>query len=694
MRRGHQAGQELRELATACGVETTYIGADDEVHEADPQVVLSILHALGVAVDHPRDAGPALRIRRHDAARRIVEPVIALRDTGPSDFVITVPEDIEVGTLWLSIEFDDGSTHRGQLGGNSTTMASAFSVDRQRFLQFRVNFEKIGVNVPLGYHSLSVEGGASHSNVSSRSLLICAPRCPQPARGWGVFMPLHALRSERDWGVGSYPDMASLGEWARSHGASMMGGLPLYPTYLDPPIDPSPYRPVSRLAYNEIYIDPESLPELEQSSTARELMNSTDFRTRVSAARASSIVEYEEVARLRRQVLEPMAEALVQVTSRRRDEFSLFIRQHPELVAYGQFRAAVERDGRRDVVRASQPLDKLLTKDPIANYFVYCQWVASQQLGAAANNLPLYADLPVGVHPEGFDPHWSPASFVYGVSGGAPPDLFFASGQNWAFSPLHPQAMRDDHYQYLRAVFARAFRHASYVRVDHIMGLQRLYVVPEGNDAVDGAYLSYRADELHALVSLEAYRAGASVIGEDLGTVPEGVRERMARDGMLRSWVFEFKSTLDDPLPEAPRDVLASLATHDMPRFVAFLWGYDIDESEKIGQLSSPEADARRAQRALYREALFEALDVPVLSDSQLTDAAREGCVAHVSASAALLVLVDLEEIWGESEPQNRPGTIDGNWRQRAALTLEEIRVAPKISAELDTIDRLRRGAA
>jgi 4-alpha-glucanotransferase len=254
--------------------------------------------------------------------------------------------------------------------------------------------------------------------------------------------------------------------------------------------------------------------------------------------------------------------------------------------------------------------------------------------------------------------------------------------------------MRDDHYQYLRAVFARAFRHASYVRVDHIMGLQRLYVVPEGNDAVDGAYLSYRADELHALVSLEAYLAGASVIGEDLGTVPEGVRERMARDGMLRSWVFEFKSTLDDPLPEASRDVLASLATHDVPRFVAFLWGYDIDESEKIGQLSSPEADARRAQRALYREALFEALDVPVLSDPELTDAAREGCVAHVSASAALLVLVDLEEIWGESEPQNRPGTIDGNWRRRAALTLEEIRVAPKISAELDTIDRLRRGAA
>jgi 4-alpha-glucanotransferase len=693
MSRGH-AEQELRELATVCGVQTSYIGADEEVHETDPQVVLSVLHALGVDVDRAKDAGPALRARRHHEAQRIVEPVIALRDTEPGQFVITVPDGVDVGKLWLSIEFEDGSTHRAQLGGSSTTPFSTFSVDSQRFTQYRVTLEKIGVNVPLGYHSLRVEGTASVSNSPSHSLLICAPRCPQPSRGWGVFMPMHALRSERDWGVGSYPDMANLGEWARGHGASMMGALPLYPSYLDPPIDPSPYRPVSRLAYNEIYIDPESVPELEQSNTARELMSSTAFRSRVDAARASSIVEYEEVARLRRQVLEPMANALVHVASQRRDEFRLFIHEHPELAAYGQFRAAVERDGRRDVVRAGEPLDQSLTKDPIANYYVYCQWVASQQLSAAANSLSLYADLPVGVHPEGFDPYWSPTSFVYGVSGGAPPDPFFASGQNWSFSPLHPQAMRDDHYQYLRSVFARAFRHASYVRVDHIMGLQRLYVVPEGNDAFHGAYLSYQADELHALVSLEAHRAGASVIGEDLGTVPEGVRERMARDGMLRSWVFEFKSTLDDPLPEAPRDVLASLATHDVARFAAFLWGHDIDESEKIGQLSSHEADARRAERALYREALFAALDVPVLSDPELTDAAREGCVAHVSASAALLVLVDLEELWGESEPQNRPGTIDGNWRQRAALTLEQIRVAPKISAELDTINRLRRGAA
>jgi 4-alpha-glucanotransferase len=692
--RRHNGEQEVHDLAAAHGVIPSYLGEDGAMHVADPQVVLAVLRALGVGIDRAKDAGPALLEHRRKALQRIVEPVIALLSTGPHELIVTVPEQASSDALWVTIEFEDGSIHRGQLDEQSITFIARLELDGKSFVRSRVDLSKNGVSVPLGYHSLRVEANSSRHSNSSSSLLICAPRCPEPSRGWGVFMPLHALRSKDDWGVGSYRDMADLGEWAREHGASMVGGLPLYPTYLDPPIDPSPYRPVSRLAYNEIYIDPELLPELEGSRAARELMSSSSFRLRISAARASSLVDYEEVARLRREVLDPMAQELIHSDSRRRDEFTRFVVQHPELAAYGQFRAEVERRGRHEVVSHSASANNSSANDSVANYYIYCQWVASQQLDVAAHALPLYADLSVGVHPDGFDPFWSPSSFVPGLSGGAPPDLFFAGGQNWAFSPLHPQAIRDDHYQYPRAALARAFRHASYVRIDHVMGLQRFYVIPNGNDAAHGAYLSYQADELHALVSLEAYRSGASVVGEDLGTVPDGVRERMARDGMLRSWVFEFESTLEEPLPAPPRDVLASLATHDMSRFVAFLWGHDIDESEKIGRLSSPEADASRAQRALYREALFDALEVPILSDPELTDAAREGCLAHLSASAALLVLVDIEELLGESEPQNRPGTSEGNWRQRAARTLEEIRAAPKISAELNAFDQLRRGAA
>jgi 4-alpha-glucanotransferase len=504
-------------------------------------------------------------------------------------------------------------------------------------------------------------------------------------------MPLHALRTSKDWGVGSYADLASIGAWVRGYGASMMGSLPLYPTYLDAPIDPSPYRPVSRLAYNEIYIDPLSLAELDTSSEARAVLNSPDFQARVDAVRRQSLVDYEEVARLRRLVLQPMSAALLESGSSRRRDFEGFAAQHPELVAYSHFRARVERDGRPGAVAVTQHQE---SNDPLAHYYLYCQWVAAEQLDTAAATLALYADVPVGVHPEGFDPFWSPTSFVADLSGGAPPDLFFSQGQNWSFPPLHPEVMRAGHYQYLRAVFARAFRHASCVRVDHVMGLSRLYVIPEGANAMEGAYVTYRAEELFAIVALESFRAGASVVGEDLGVVPPDVRERMESEGMLRSWVFEFKSTLRDPLPTPRRNVLASLATHDTARFSAFLWGRDIDEMEAEGHLTSEQASARRATRALYREALFRALEIPVLSEQQLTDAARHGCLAHLSASDASLFLVDLEELLGETEPQNRPGTTRGNWQRRATLTLEEMRDTPCIGTELERIDQLRRGAA
>lgn len=695
MSRGRRGEQEFHDLAALYGVAASYVGEDGAVHEAEQGVVLSILRALGVAIDHPNDARRAGRSRRLEMAQRMLEPVIVLRDGQSTDIVVTIPERVQTPTLWLTFEFEDGTTRHDRLAESSATFHSTLEVEGEGFRQFRFQLAKHGVNIPFGYHSLTVEAGtASHLTSSSRSLLICAPRCPQPSRGWGVFLPVHALRTKDDWGVGSYRDLALLGEWAKSHGASMMGALPLYPTYLDRPIDPSPYRPVSRLAYNELYISPETLPEFEQSDLARAVASSSEFRARRDATRGSTLVEYEEVALLRREVLAPMAETLLQHSSPRRHEFDLFLAAHPELLAYSEFRARVEREGRRTIAPSPTASEPSLGRDPVAHYHAYCQWAAAQQLTQASHALALYADIPVGVHPEGFDTYWSPRSFLGGVSGGAPPDLFFGEGQNWSFSPLHPETIRDDRYSYLRAVFARAFRHASYVRIDHVMGLQRLYVIPEGNDAAHGAYLSYHADELHALVSLEAYRAGASVVGEDLGTLPDGVHERMTRDGMLRSWVFQFKSTLDVPLPSPRRDVLASLATHDTARFNSFLWAHDVDEAEKLGHLSAADADRRRAQRALYREALFGALDIPVLGEQQLTQAALDGCLAHLSASEALLVIVDLEELMGESEPQNRPGTAEGNWRQRAALTLEELRAAPWISGELDSINQRRRGAA
>jgi 4-alpha-glucanotransferase len=200
-------------------------------------------------------------------------------------------------------------------------------------------------------------------------------------------------------------------------------------------------------------------------------------------------------------------------------------------------------------------------------------------------------------------------------------------------------------------------------------------MLPAGSD--EGAYVSYRADELHALVALEAHRADAVVVGEDLGTVPDEVRPRMHRDKMLRSWVFQFESNPSEPLPSPPKRSLATLGTHDLPRFGAYLWGDDLADREARGLLAAKDASVEGRERAEWRRSLFDALG---LSDTgadtdKLTAAALEGCLLWLAGSAAAVVLVDLEELWDERAQENLPGSGPGgsNWRHRSARTLDEL---------------------
>jgi 4-alpha-glucanotransferase len=678
----------VAELAALHGIQTSYAGADGRPHAADEDVLVAILAAMGTPTASAAQVAEALAEANAKQAARLLEPVLVHRVGTRATAGVTLPGDVHPRDVWCTVELEDGEIRRTRLLSAITGMRAGPEVGgatRRRY-QFDLASEA-GHPIGAGYHHVRIEWPGTEL----RALLIAAPTFLPAARGWGVFLPLHALRTERDWGIGSYVDMAELGEWAAGLGGSMLGALPLYPAFLDPPADPSPYLPVSRLAYNEIFIDPTALPELAATPDAVRLLESDQFRGRLAAAHASTLVDYEEVVRLRRAVLAPMAETLLATGSTRRSEFCAFVDQHPELLAYAQFRAVGDRVGRGAAAElrrtAADP-----RREPTLSYHLYAQWAAAQQLAEAASAVPLYADLPIGVHPEGFDPYWASDSFVPGVHGGAPPDLFFAGGQDWAFPPWHPQRVREDGYDYFIGTLRRAFAHASFLRVDHVMGLQRLYWIPEGFDARHGAYVSYRADELHALVALEASRSGAVVVGEDLGTVPEEVRIRMAEDKMLRSWVLQFESTVDVPLPPSPAHVLASWATHDLPRFGSYFVGDDIDENEGAGQISPDDAEVERVQRARWRSSLLQATGLD--EDAEAAPAlALRACLDHLAASAADLVLVDLEELWGEREPQNHPGTgVEGaNWRRRAAYTLEEVRLDTGIAGDLRQIDQLRR---
>ncbi len=681
----------LTELAGRYGVQPSFVGTDGRVHRAEDAVILAVLAALGAPVASGADVADALAERRWAEGRDPLEPVLVHRVGRASSAEVTLPDRVHPRDVWCTVALEDGQVRRQRLTDTITSMHAIREVGGTPGNRYRFGLDQEGTGpIGPGYHRLIVEWPGARAS----ALLIAAPRCPPASRGWGLFLPLHALRTERDWGVGSYPDMAELGEWVAEMGASMLGALPLYPAFLDPPADPSPYLPVSRLAYNEVFVDPTVLPELAAAPEARRLLGADEFRRRLSSAHRSTLVDYETVSLLRRQVLAPMAEALLVGPSARRDAFCAWVDGHPELLAYARFRAAGDRLGHRSGVHAhSQPEDP--DSEPTLGYHLYAQWVAAQQLTTAASAVPLYADLPIGVHPDGFDPVWAPGAFVRGVHGGAPPDLFYSGGQDWAFPPLHPERIRDDGYHYFIGVLRRAFRHAAYLRVDHIMGLQRLYWIPEGFDARHGAYVSYRADELHAVVALEAHRAGAVVVGEDLGTVPDGVRRRMADDRMLRSWVLQFESTVADPLPPAPTGVLASWGTHDLPRFPAYFSGDDIDEKERNGQPSAIDAPAERTGRAHWRAALLRALGVDDGRDERGGPAlALRGCLLHLASGAADLVLIDLEDLWGEREPQNRPGTGAGgaNWRRRGVRTLSEARGDTGTTGFLRALNGVRDG--
>ena len=405
----------------------------------------------------------------------------------------------------------------------------------------------------------------------------------------------------------------------------MVGTLPLYPTY---PGDPSPYLPVSKLAWNELYVEPLDLPELERSPEARQVLDSPAWAEAVTAARQAVLVDYPAVLANQRRVLEPLARTLFSTPSARRDELERFVEGRPELAAYARFRAAGDVFGTAWSAwpgsRAGRVPDTGVSEDDV-HYHLYAQWAAEHQLAAAsragtdgpgAGRPGLYLDYPIGVHPSGFDPWWSPGSFASGVHGGAPPDDFFAGGQDWAFPPVHPEAERRLGYRYTRAALDQALRHAAVLRVDHVMGLHRLYWIPTGFDGAHGAYVRYPDDELRAIVAVEADRAGASVVGEDLGTVPDEVRQHMATDGMLRSWVFQFEASPEDPLADPPELSLASLGTHDLPRFAAFWSAEDVDEREAAGQIDRVQAERARTLRAELRRAVLGALSGPTVSGS------------------------------------------------------------------------------
>ena len=681
--------RELAELARLRRVQTSYVDVAGRRRHAAPDALMAILRAFGDEVEAVDDVATALEAVRAARLERIVEPVAIAWDGTDADVAVRLPPGTRRLRCVLSLE--DG-TERG--------WSAAPEADPPRL--------RVPGPLPIGYHRLTVGAGRR----GGTCLVISAPRrAPQQPdrRSWGVFAPLYALRSTRSWGIGDLTDLRSLMGFVDSLGGDVVATLPLLATFLDRPFEPSPYSPISRLFWNELYLDVTKAPELEADPEARAAAGSETLRREIGELDASSLVDHRRAMQLKRRVLEPMARGLFERAGQRLKELESFSRRKRRVRDYARFRARIERDGttwqrwpgrQRDGDLRSRDVDR-----DAERYHTYVQWLMAEQLAdlGAATRGGLYLDVPLGVNPDGYDVWRERDSFAVGANGGAPPDMFFTAGQDWGFPPLHPERIRELGYGYVIDYVRHAAEAAKVLRIDHVMGLHRLWWVPSGGEARDGAYVGYPAEELYAILSLEAHRSGALVVGEDLGTVPGVVRRSMRSHAIHRTYVVQYELNEDgeETLSPVPAEALASLNTHDMPTFAAFWDGLDIPDRVALGLLPEEDAEEERRQRAALTDALTAYLrKLGLLERRRGRPSVREvheACLAYLARSDARVVVATLEDLWLETLPQNVPGTsgeVRPNWRRKTRYRLDDLPRIPEVVNPLSNVARLRAAPA
>ena len=695
----------LAALARQYGVQTAYHDVFGRRHQASPEALTEILKALGAPVAGPADALPAARARQIAEWRQPLDPVTVAWRGENADVELRLPADAADGNLSLYLEGNQKATRRWRLADIKET--GGVSLDGNRYVKKNIALPRGLAN---GYHRLVLETGA----LGIETRLIGAPRLahqPPPARHWGVFLPLYALHRPGSWGAGSYTDLAALADWTVAHGGDTLGTLPILPTYLDGPIETSPYSPVSRLMWHEFYLDLTAVPEFAACPEARALFGSAAFQSELAALRAADVVDYTRQHQLQKQILEIMCGYFFAHQSDRRREFDDFCADHPRVTDYALFRAAVTRRGDSWKNWPERQRDGRLTEADAdtgeMHYHVYAQWLADRQVHALSKRLKdrgvrLSLDLPLGVHPHGYDAWREQAVYAGNVTVGAPPDAAFTGGQDWDTPPLNPTALRRQGYGYFIECLRHHMRPAGILRLDHVMGLHRQFWIPRGMPAADGVYVRYPAEELYAVLCLESTRHRVTVVGEDLGTVPRQVRPAMRRHGLRRTYVLQYK-LLEKNTGVAglgiPTAAIASLNTHDMPTFAGFWQGRDIETRLELGLLDPAIAPSERKRLVHIRWYLLDL----IRRDSGSAPAADDipsiihACLERLAASPTETVLVNLEDLWAETHFQNVPGTPSAsrpNWRPRARFGLAEFSQLDGVNQAIKSVNAIRKRRA
>ena len=688
----------LHNLARLYNVQSVYRDGFGRLREAPLEAIFSVLRSLGAPIETVNDLPSAWRQRRQALWQRAIEPVLVAWQGNPLKVKVRLPSRLAATKAKYQIVLETGERLEGECYDEPGVKPQTRRVEGARYVARRLF---VHGSIPLGYHRLHLQ----LDELRLESYLFSAPRetyapADSSVKRWGLFCPLYALCSERSWGAGDFSDLAALVDFVGEQKGDAVATLPMLASFLDEPFDPSPYAPVSRLFWNEFFLDVSAIPELTQCAAARALCDATDFHNALASARSANLVDYRKVMTLKRRVLEVLLRFLLAQTSERRESFEKFVATHPRVRDYAAFRAKVERE--RKSWRHWQPArrDGALTPNDYdenaKQYHLYVQWQCGEQIHklheqARTRGTALYLDFPLGVNRDGYDVWRERDLFVLSANGGAPPDSLFIKGQNWGFPPLHPEKIRQQGYRYYIDCLRHHMACSGMLRIDHVMGLHRAFWVPEGSSATDGLYIHYRAAEFYAIFNLETHRHRVQIVGENLGTVPVYVNEAMARHKILGMHVGQFgiNANAQAALDTVPAHTVASLNTHDTPTFMGFWSGADIEDRVALGLLEDSQARDEREYRAAQKNALIGFLrSRGWLNEEASADAVLRAWLAFLARQDAEFMLVNLEDLWLEPAPQNMPGTgyERPNWRRKARFSMEEIRAMGALVETLKTI--------
>lgn len=730
---------ELDQLARLAGIEAGYHDIWGTYFEIPPTTKVAILEALGLAAATPAACAESLAAFVARPWRRMVEPVtIVPAEAQPGAVALVVPRRLAGGSLSWTVVLEDGNGRTGRQPIAALPLLGEREVDGEPLERRRL---VLSPNLPEGYHRLilTVDNGAPDDLLAPEltgetSLIVAPPRCWGPddvaegERLWGISCQLYALHSARNWGIGNYSDLAELAGRAAAAGADVIGLNPLHALFPIEPDQASPYSPASRIFLNALYIDPQAVPDFAESDVAQALVETPSFRERLAAARASELVDYPAVAGLVLPVLRALHrsfrvrhiavgsararafDAFRAVGGRRLRNFATFyaLQEHfaaddPEKLAWRNWPAAYhDPDAPAVAVFATEHPEQI-------EFHEYLQWLADQQLAEAAARgraaglrVGLYRDLAVGIGPDSAGAWTNPAAFVRSAGVGAPPDLLAPQGQSWGLCPFNPLTLREQAYTPFIAALRANMRHAGAVRIDHVMGLMHLFWVPAGLSAAHGAYLTYPFQDLIRVLALESRRQRCLVIGEDLGTVPDGFRPAVMAAGVLSYRVFQFERVgggLFKRWSDYPEGALVTAGTHDLPTLAGFWTGRDLDWRRALhlyptDRMRDEDAAARIADRRRLIDALIDAglwPAEPKTTDVQRLALTRDLLIAvhrYLARTPSRLMMVQIEDAVGQIEQQNLPGTVSEhpNWRHRLLRPLDEIFADPDVQALLRAV--------